>query len=84
MQQFIDARSLTPRQDARIGAGALCVLESGDKEHQLGRFVARVGGAMTEMDARFAQRPRAALNGGAYAGRVAGLGVANGFRGCMG
>ncbi len=67
LQQRVDARDLARRQLQRIGARAQGVRESGDEEHQLGRFVARAGGAMTEMDARSTQRPRAAQNGRADA-----------------
>ena len=52
--------------------------EPGDEEHQLGGFIARVVRAMTEIDARGAQRAGAMLDGGADLQR------ADGFNCCVG
>jgi hypothetical protein len=61
-----------------VGAGAQFMREPGDEEHQFGGFVARIVRAMTEMDARSAQRARAMLDGGANAART------DGFDSCVG
>jgi phosphohistidine phosphatase SixA len=59
--------------------------EPRDKEHQFGRFVARIGGAMTEIHSSGAQRACATLNGRADAfGRANSPGCTNGLRGCVG
>ena len=67
MQQLVYTRHLARPQFQGIGTGASGVCESGDKENQLGRFVARIAGAMTEMHACGSQRARAAQNGRADA-----------------
>jgi hypothetical protein len=67
MQKLVDTRHLARPQFQGVGAGASRVRESGDKEYQLSRFVARIAGAVTEMHASGTQRARAAQNGRADA-----------------
>ena len=94
---MVDTRHLARREFQGVGAGAEGVRQSGDKEYQLSRLVARVAGAMTEMHACGTQRARAAQNSRADAlGRVqrfacatsSGCGnsfcCADLFRGCVG
>jgi hypothetical protein len=76
MQQLVDPGYLARPKFQGVGTGAQVVRESGDKEYQLSRFVARIAGAMAEIHARGTQRPRAPQNGRADA--------LNGFRGCVG
>lgn len=54
-----------------------------DKEHQFGGFIARSGGAVTEIHPSCTQRPRTSLNRGADVfGHARGLGCAHDF-GCV-
>ncbi len=59
-QQLLDARNLARLERRGVGGGAARVRKSGGKKHQLRRFVARIVGAVAEMDARGTQGPRAA------------------------
>ena len=74
LQQRLDMRRPASRERQAIGIRAEFVREPGDKEHQFSRFVARIGGAVTEIHARRTQRPRTSLNRGADA-----FGRANAF-----
>jgi hypothetical protein len=76
MQQLVDTGHLTRPQLQGVGPSAKGVRKSGNIEHQLSRFVARIACAMAEMHARSTQRSGAAQNGRADA--------LNGFRGCVG
>ena len=79
LEQRVDARHPARREYVAIDAGAPIMRETGNEEHQLRGFVARLRGAMTEMDPRGAQRLGATFNGGAN-----GFAVADGFDGCVG
>jgi hypothetical protein len=67
MQQAVDTRHLARPELQGVGTGAQRVCKSGDKVHQLGRFVARAVRAMAKMDACGTQRARTTQNGRADA-----------------
>jgi hypothetical protein len=53
-------------QGLAVNGTALLVSKTRREKHELGGFIARVVRAMTEVDARAAHRPSAALDGRAH------------------
>ena len=86
LEQRLDARRPARRQPLGVGARTQFMSEARGEKHQFGRLVARIVGAVAEMHARAAQRPRAAIDGLAHGfardGRTR-RGCA-GFSGCVG
>jgi hypothetical protein len=62
-EQSVDPKGLAGCEDARVHARTTGMRELCDEEHQFRRFVASIGGAMTEIYPRPAQRPLAAFDG---------------------
>jgi hypothetical protein len=65
-QQRVDARAAPRSQELAVRSAALLVRQARREKNELGRLVARIVRAVTEVNARAAHRPRAALDGGAH------------------